>query len=36
MPEISLCLLGDTFPKPLIDRTVPVRLRPAKQCYFSC
>ena len=23
-------------PNPLIDRTVPVRLRPALQCYFSC
>ena len=36
MPEISLLLVGETLPKPLIDRTVPVRLRPAKQCYFSC
>ena len=35
-PEISLLLVGETLPKPPIDRTVPVRLRPAKQCYFSC
>ena len=36
MPEISLLLVGETLPKPLIERTVSVRLRPAKQCYFSC
>ena len=36
MPEISTLLVGETLPKPLIERTVPVRLRPAKQCYFSC
>ena len=36
MSEISLLLVGETLPKPLIDRTVPVRLRPALQCYFSC
>ena len=29
-------LVGENLPKPLIDRTGPVRLRPAKQCYFSC
>ena len=29
-------LVGAKLPKPLIDRTVPVRLRPAMQCYFSC
>lgn len=36
MPEISLLLVGAMLPKPLIDRTVPVRLHPALQCYFSC
>lgn len=36
MLEISLLLVGETLPKPLIDRTIPVRLRPAKQRYFSC
>ena len=29
-------LVGETLPKPLIERTVPVRLRPALQCYFFC
>ena len=29
-------LVGAKLPKPLIDRTIPVRLRPAKQRYFSC
>ncbi len=36
MSEISLLFVGETLPNPLIDRTVPIRLRPAKQCYFSC
>ena len=29
-------LVGAKLPKPLIDRTIPVRLRPANQRYFSC
>ena len=29
-PEISLLLVGETLPNPPIERTVPVRLRPAK------